>query len=70
MTNLVVGVAISCLVANVARTAVRRGAARTFGQVPGSPAGTTALEASDVGKDGEIGWPPRSTPADIDVPSN
>jgi hypothetical protein len=38
MINLVVGVAIWCLVANVARTAVRRGAARTSGRVPGSPA--------------------------------
>jgi hypothetical protein len=38
MINLVVGVAIWCLVANVARTAVRRGAARTLGRVPGSPA--------------------------------
>jgi hypothetical protein len=36
--NLVVGVAIWCLIANVARTAVRRGAARTLRRSPGSSA--------------------------------
>jgi hypothetical protein len=35
--NLVVGVAIWCLVANVASTAVRRGAARTGSRVLGNP---------------------------------
>jgi hypothetical protein len=36
--NLVVGAAIWCLVANVARTAVRRGTAATSDRVPASPA--------------------------------